>query len=225
MKIEVKGVILPEKLKYDPIAYIFRLLRTRAYAIIADDNGDGKFVVFDIDYATEYLRDRHEPDFRYFNEKTTLVDWMIRVLDEDPEHKLHASQFADKISRDEYHGLTNAVVVRARAEHPNYTKYFEVESGNIIKLKEGLTFAKYKAEKERLNLQRDIRFMLRIILREGPLSIDEALQRLIKRNIRQENEIKINKDQFIELLNDMDGIEYDKAKQIISRIERTEEEK
>ena len=113
MRLDFKGLITKEELNKD-INKLGAILKEHDYAIVIDD-GVGKFVVFDIDFATNMI-EVNKPTKESVNKSNlTLVESMILTLEEHPQKKATAIELSTLVAT-HYGRNVSPVIIRARAE-------------------------------------------------------------------------------------------------------------
>lgn len=152
MKLDFKGIITTDTLKAD-INNLEDIIKENDYAIIVE-NGTGKYVVFDMDYAKTQIELKSEISKikNYKKSPYTLVEAMIKTLEDIPEKKTTAIMLSSLIL--EYYGKkATPVIIRTRAEENANGKgdvnYFTIEPGNIIGLEEKSSYELYMYNKFR----------------------------------------------------------------------------
>ncbi len=152
MKLDFKGIITKEALEKD-INNLDSIIKENDYAIIVE-NGIGKYVVFDIDFAENeiLLRDEISKIRNYKKSPYTLVEAMIKTLEEIPEKKTTAIMLSSLVL-DYYGKQATPVIIRTRAEENANGKgdvnYFTIEPGNIIGLAKDSSYELYMYNKFR----------------------------------------------------------------------------
>ncbi len=148
MKLDFKGLITKADLEKD-INKLDSIIKENDYAIIVD-NGAGKYVVFDMDYVKDKLELKSDLKETADQGKFTLVEAMIKALDNLPNKKSTAKNLAILVEP-YYEKKASPVVVRTRAEENANDKglinYFVINPGNSISLTEGITFDDYMYNK------------------------------------------------------------------------------
>lgn len=150
MKLDFKGIITKESLKND-INNLDTVMSENDYAVIIED-GIGKYVVFDLDFVNTKLelKDKTSKIKNYKKSPYTLVEAMIKTLEDVPERKTTARMLSSLIL--EFYGKkASPVIIRTRAEENANSKgtidYFIIEPGNMIGLTEGSTYEFYMYNK------------------------------------------------------------------------------
>jgi hypothetical protein len=144
MKLDFKGLITKQELNIN-LEKIDEVIEENEYAIIVD-KGIGKYVIFDLEFAKNNLEIIEKPDYKNTESTLTLVESMIKTLEDLPSRKSTAKELASLVEV-HYGKKASPVVVRARAEENANNKgeynYFVIETGNIIGLEDGVSFDDY----------------------------------------------------------------------------------
>lgn len=151
MRLDFKGLVTKEIFENNTDK-LDEIIATNDYAIIVD-NGVGKYVVFNIDYAKEKLGLIDElTSERTYGKKSpfTLVEAMIKTLEDLSEKKTTAIMLSSLVEK--YYGKRGSpVIIRTRAEENANNKgevnYFTIEPGNVIGLSENSGFDIYMMNK------------------------------------------------------------------------------
>ncbi len=175
MNLEFKGLINKDDLEKD-INQLDQIIDENEYAIIIE-NGVGKYVVFDIEYATKNLQLSNAQTSSSRRDKSpyTLVEAMIQTLEELPEKKTTAIKLSSLV--DKYYGKkVSPVIIRTRAEENandvNEINFFIIEPNNYIGLAEGFNYTKYM----RFKMIRAIEYKLNTVFgNEKAIELNHAL--------------------------------------------------
>lgn len=163
MDLEFKGLIDKRELEKD-INQLDQIINDNEYAIIIED-GVGKYLVFDIEYAKKNLEFTNSLTSSASHKRSpyTLVEAMLQTLEELPEKKTTAIMLSSLVEK--YYGKkVSPVIVRTRAEeHANNQgeiNYFIIEPGNVIGLSEVGSFDLYMHHKIKRGLDKRLSKLL-----------------------------------------------------------------
>ncbi|QWB95721.1 hypothetical protein KHQ89_07245 [Mycoplasmatota bacterium] len=178
MNLEFKGLIDKSNLEKD-INQLDQILKDNEYAIIIED-GVGKYLVFDIEYAKKHLELKNSRTSSKVNEKSpyTLVESMILTLEEIREKKMTAITLSSLVEK--YYGKkVSPVIIRTRAEEnandQGEVNYFTIEPGNMIGLSKNSSFKLYIYNK----MKRAIEYELNKLFRKNDhIELNTALYRI-----------------------------------------------
>jgi len=146
MKLDFKGIVTKDIFEKNT-GKLDEIIEANDYAIIVED-GIGKYVVFDIDYAREKLELIDDLSKRRAREKSpfTLVESMIQTLEELPEKKTTAIMLSSLVEKF-YGKKVTPMIIRTRAEEnangQGEVDYFIIEPNNTIGLSENSSFDLY----------------------------------------------------------------------------------
>lgn len=178
MKLDIKGIITKESLESD-VRNLDKIMGSNDYAIIVD-KGIGKYVVFDIDFVKKniLLRDEVNKIKNYKKSPYTLVEAMIKTLEDVPEKKANARVLASLVL-DYYGKKASPVTIRTRAEEnangKSETNYFIIEPGNIIGLApdSGYNLYMYNKFKRAVNLE-----LIKQFKNKNTLDLPKTIERI-----------------------------------------------
>lgn len=178
MKLDFKGLITKDALEKD-INNLNNIIKDYGYAIIVE-NGVGKYVVFDIDFVENeiLLRDDVSKIRSYKKSPYTLVEAMIKTLEEIPEKKTTAIMLSSLVL-DYYGKKATPVIIRTRAEENANGKgdidYFIIEPGNIIGLAKDSSYELYMYNKFRKTAELEL---IKLFRDEKSLELTDVLNHI-----------------------------------------------
>ena len=159
MKLDFKGIVMKDIFEKNTDK-LDEVIEANDYAIIVED-GIGKYVVFDIDYAREKLELIDQLSKKSTNEKSpfTLVESMIQTLEEISEKKTTAIRLSSLVEK--YYGKkVNPMIIRTRAEEnangQGEVDYFIIEPNNTIGLSENSSFDLYMYNKMKRSVEYEL---------------------------------------------------------------------
>lgn len=173
MDLEFKGLITKPELEKN-ISKLDNIIRENEYAIIIDD-GVGKYVVFDIDFVRNNLKLINSNQSKERKSNLTLVESMIKALEELPTKKTTAKELSFLV--ESYYGKRSTpVTIRTRAEenanNRGIVNYFTIEPGNTIGLADGINYDVYIHNK----IKRSVEIKLdKIFEGERGITLNQAL--------------------------------------------------
>lgn len=178
MKLEFKGLISKEDLEKN-INQLNQIVIDNKYAIIIED-GVGKYVVFDLEYAKKNLEltKYQVTNTKYEKSPFTLVESMIQTLEELPEKKTTAIKLSSLVEK--YYGKkVSPVIIRTRAEENANSQgevdYFIIEPGNIIGLATNSSFNLYIYNKMKRSVEYELN---KLFKNEQKVELNTALYRI-----------------------------------------------
>lgn len=159
MRLDFKGIVTKEIFN-ENTDELDDIIESNDYAIIVDD-GIGKYVVFNIDYAREKLEliDKSSKNQTHEKSPFTLVESMIQTLAEIPEKKTTAIMLSSLVEK--YYGKkVTPMIIRTRAEEnangQGEVNYFIIEPNNTIGLSENSSFDLYMYNKMKRSVEYEL---------------------------------------------------------------------